>query len=75
MKGIMKFGKKRKLALDNMSYEIVRRISQVAYELALPQELSTFRLVFHVLMLRKYLRDPSCIDFNEDVQVIEDLTY
>ncbi|XP_049399665.1 uncharacterized protein LOC125863669 [Solanum stenotomum] len=57
------------------SYEIIRRVGQVAYELELPQELSAVLSVFHVSMLRKCVGDPSYITPIEDVQVTGDLTY
>ena len=53
MKGVIRFGKKGKLSPRYIGpYEIVR-FGQVAYELALPQELSIVYPVFHVSMLRK----------------------
>ncbi|XP_047253697.1 uncharacterized protein LOC124887825 [Capsicum annuum] len=56
-------------------YKIIQRICQVAYELQLPQELSMVHPVFHVLMLQKYICDPSHITLTKDVQVMEELTY
>ncbi|XP_049357897.1 uncharacterized protein LOC125822529 [Solanum verrucosum] len=42
MKGVMRFGKKGKLSPRYIGpYKIIRRVVQVAYELELPQELST----------------------------------
>ncbi|XP_049399714.1 uncharacterized protein LOC125863739 [Solanum stenotomum] len=76
MKGVMRFGKKGKLSLRYIGpYKIIRRVGQVAYELELPQELSTVHPVFHVSMLRKCIGDPSRITSTEDVHVTEDLTY
>ncbi|CAN4106288.1 unnamed protein product [Withania somnifera] len=76
MKGVMRFGKKGNLSPRYIGpYKIIRRYDQVAYELELPQELSTVHPVFHVSMLRKYIGDPSHITPIEDVQVTEDLTY
>ncbi|XP_049391776.1 uncharacterized protein LOC125856306 [Solanum stenotomum] len=76
MKGVMRFGKKGKLSPRYIGpYKIIRRVSQVAYELDLPQELSTVHPVFHVSMLRKCIGDPSRITPTEDVHVTEDLTY
>ncbi|XP_049397331.1 uncharacterized protein LOC125861487 [Solanum stenotomum] len=43
--------------------------------LELPQKLSAVHPVFHVLMLRKCIGDPSYITPIEDVQVTGDLTY
>ena len=59
-KGIVQFGKRRKLSPRFIGpYEIVERIGPVAYQLALPPELSRVYDVFHVSMLRKYRSDPS----------------
>ena len=52
MKGVVIFGKKEKLSPFYIrTYTIIRRFGQVAYELALSQELSTVHPVFHVSML------------------------
>ncbi|CAN4103508.1 unnamed protein product [Withania somnifera] len=76
MKGIMRFGKKGKPSPSYIGpYKIIRRYDQVAYELELPQELSTVHPVFHVSMLCRCIGDPSQITPIEDVQVTEDLTY
>ncbi|XP_049388706.1 uncharacterized protein LOC125853079 [Solanum stenotomum] len=76
MKGVMRFGKKEKLSPRYIEpYKIIRRVGQVAYELELPQELSSVYPVFHVSMLRKCIGDPSHITPTEDVQVTGDLTY
>ena len=76
MKGVMRFGKKGKLSPRYIGpYEIIRRFGQVAYDLALPQELSSVHPIFHVSMLRKCIGDPSRIVPVEDVQVTKDLTY
>ncbi|CAN4081452.1 unnamed protein product [Withania somnifera] len=76
MKGVMRFGKKGKASPRYIGpYKIIRRYDQVAYELELPQELSTVHPIFHVSMLRRCIGDPSRITPIEDVQVTEDLTY
>ena len=60
MKGVMRFGKKGKLAPRYIGpFEIKSRISEVAYRLVLPPELSRIHPVFHVSMLGKYISDPS----------------
>ncbi|XP_049378370.1 uncharacterized protein LOC125843200 [Solanum stenotomum] len=75
-KGVMRFGKKGKLSPRYIgAYKIIRRVGQVAYELELPQELSSVHPVFHVSMLRKCICDPSHITPTEYVQVTGDLTY
>ena len=56
-------------------FEILERVGEVAYRLALPPSLSAVHPVFHVSMLRKYLGDPShVLDFSS-VQLDKDLTY
>ncbi|XP_070032458.1 uncharacterized protein [Nicotiana tomentosiformis] len=76
MKGVMKFGKNGKLSPMYIGpFEILERVGEVAYRLALPPTLSAVHLVFHVSMLQKYYRDPSqVLDFSS-VQLEKDLTY
>ncbi|XP_070023093.1 uncharacterized protein [Nicotiana sylvestris] len=76
MKGVMRFRKKGKLSLRFIGpFEILWRMGDVAYELALPLGLSAVHPVFHMSMLRKYHADPShMLDFNT-VQLDKDLTY
>ena len=60
MKGAIRFGKKGKLAPRYIGpFDIQLRVGEVAYRLVLPPELSRIHPVFHVLMLRKYIADPS----------------
>ena len=60
MKGVMRFGKKGKLAPRYIGpFEIKSRVGEVAYRLVLPPELSRIHPVFHVSMLRKYIPYPS----------------
>ncbi|XP_070036440.1 uncharacterized protein [Nicotiana tomentosiformis] len=76
MKGVMRFGKKGKLSPRYIGpFEVLERIREVAYKLALPPSLSRVNPLFHVSMLRKNYGDPSHIlDFNT-VQLEGDLTY
>ena len=76
MKGVMRFGKKGKLALRYIGpFEIRSRVGEVAYRLVLPPELSRIHPVFHVSMLRKYVADPSHVLQPQAVELSEDLTY
>ena len=71
----MRFGKKGKLALRYIGhFEILRKVGMVAYQLALPPNLSQVHPVFHVSMLRKYISDPSYILQLQRMEVNEDLT-
>ena len=71
MKGVMRFGKKGKLA----PFEIRSRVGEVAYRLVLPPELLRIHPVFHVSMLRKYISDPSHVLQPQTVELSEDLNY
>ena len=60
MKGVMRFGKKKKLAPRYIGpFEILEIVRIIAYRLALPSNMSQVHPVFHVSMLRKYISDPS----------------
>ena len=60
MKGVMRFGKKGKLAPRYIKPFVIRsRVGDMAYKLVLPPELSRINPIFHVSMLRKYVSDPS----------------
>ncbi|XP_070018019.1 uncharacterized protein [Nicotiana sylvestris] len=53
-KGVMRFGKKGKLIPRFIvPFQVLQRIGEVAYMLALPPSLSSVHPVFHVSMLRK----------------------
>ncbi|XP_070025445.1 uncharacterized protein [Nicotiana sylvestris] len=76
MKGVMRFGKKGKLSPRFIGpFEVLWRIGEVAYELALPPNLSNVHMVFHVSMLRKYIGDPSHVMDFSTVQLHDDLTF
>ncbi|XP_070025282.1 uncharacterized protein [Nicotiana sylvestris] len=76
MKGVMRFWKKCKLSARFIGpFEVLRRIGEVAYELALSPSLSSEHPVFHVSMLRKYIGDPSHVLNIRTVQLDGYLTY
>ena len=59
-KGVMRFGKKGKLNPRFIGpFEILEKIGDVAFRLAIPPELSNAHNVFHVSMLRKYVSNIS----------------
>ncbi|KAH0691243.1 hypothetical protein KY285_018431 [Solanum tuberosum] len=76
MKGVMRFGKKEKLSPRYIGpYRISKRIGNVAYELELPQELTSVHPVFHISMLKKCMGDPSLIIPTENIEIKDSLSY
>ena len=72
----MRFGKKGKLSPWYVGpFEVIERIGEVAYRLALPPALSKLHDVLHVSMLKKYLHDPSYVLSYESLDVDPKLTY
>ncbi|WMV07483.1 hypothetical protein MTR67_000868 [Solanum verrucosum] len=76
MKGVMRFGKKRKLSPRYIGpYRIAKRIGNVAYQLELPQELAAVHPIFHISMLKKCMGDPSLIIPTENIGIKDSLSY
>ena len=72
----MRFGKKGKLSPRYVRwFEVIERIDEVAYWLAIPPALSRLHDIFHVSMLKKYLHDPSHVLSYESLDVDPKLTY
>ena len=62
MKGVMRFGKRGKLSPRHIGpFEVLKRVGEVAYELALPPGLSGVHPVFHDSMLKRYHGDGNYI--------------
>ena len=75
-RGLMRFGKSGKLSPQFIGpFEILERIGEAAYRLALPPQLSGVHDVFHVSMLRKYEPDPSHVLDWTDLVIDEDVSY
>ena len=76
MKGIKRFGKKKKLAPRYVGpYQILDSVGKVSYRVALPPLMSQVHLVFHISLLRKYVADPTHILPMQEVAMKEDLSY
>ncbi|XP_028058547.1 uncharacterized protein LOC114262383 [Camellia sinensis] len=72
----MTFGQSGKLLPRFINpYDIIERIGEVAYRLALPQQLSGVHDGFHVSMLRKYESDPSHVLDWTEIEGDEDVSY
>ncbi|CAA0817013.1 Unknown protein, partial [Striga hermonthica] len=73
---VVRFGKRGKLHPRFIGpFEVLERVGEVAYRLALPHELSGIHNVFHASMLRKYVCDPDHVIPHSDIQVQSDLSY
>ncbi|WMV45392.1 hypothetical protein MTR67_038777 [Solanum verrucosum] len=60
MKRVMRFRKRGKICSRFIDpFDILRRIREVTYEIALPPALSSGHPMFHVSMLRRYVLDES----------------
>ncbi|XP_075478864.1 uncharacterized protein LOC142519721 [Primulina tabacum] len=76
LKGVMRFGKKGKLSPRYIGpFEILDKIGERAYRLALPPDLDRVHNVFHVSMLRKYLSNPSHVLRREALDLLPNLSY
>ncbi|XP_028103888.1 uncharacterized protein LOC114302965 [Camellia sinensis] len=72
----MRFGVRGKLSPRFVGpFEVLDRVGEVAYRLALPPSLAGVHNVFHVLMLRKYIPDPSHVIDHAPLQFKENLNY
>ena len=77
-KGINKFGKKGKLNPRYIgTFEILRNVGKVAYEVALPPHIQHIHNVFHVSILKKYhpnsnhVIEYELVDFQPNLSYIE----
>ena len=75
-RGTVRFGMRGKLSPRCVGpYEILDRVGDLAYRLALPPALSAIHDVFHVSMLRKYEPDPSHVLAPDEVELDPSLSY
>jgi hypothetical protein len=76
MKGLARFGKRGKLKPRYIRpFDILSRVGDLAYRLALPPELSQVQNVFHVSVIKKYICDQDHIVSHLELDLSSDLTY
>ncbi|XP_042467052.1 uncharacterized protein LOC122050187 [Zingiber officinale] len=75
-KGVRRFGLRGKLAPRYIGpFQILERIGEVAYRLALPPSIVRVHDIFHVSMLRKYVPHPEHILTDVSITLQPDVTY
>ena len=75
-RGLTRFGRGGKLSPRYIGpFDIIEKIGEVAYRLALPPRLSGIHDVFHVSMLKKYEPDPSHILEWSELELEADASY
>ena len=73
---MIRFGTRGKLSPRYVGpFEIIGRVGNIAYRLALPTALEGVHNVFHVSQLRKYVSDPSHVFDHTELDVRSDMTY
>ncbi|XP_057999418.1 uncharacterized protein LOC131178471 [Hevea brasiliensis] len=76
MKGVIQFGKRGKLASRYIRrYEVLQRVRNVSYKLALLLEMERIHPLFHVSIMRKLVSDPNKVVSEPDMEILEDLFY
>jgi hypothetical protein len=74
-KGIVRLGIKGKLSPRYIGpYLITTRVVSLAYRLQLPESMARVHSVFHVSMLRQYIRDPELKIEADPIIIQQDLT-
>ncbi|GJR39949.1 hypothetical protein Tco_1215633 [Tanacetum coccineum] len=75
-KGVIRFGKKGKLALRYVGpFEILERISLVAYRFRLLEELNSVHDTFHVSNLNKYVADANLHVLLNEIKIDKTLCF
>ncbi|KAJ4973043.1 hypothetical protein NE237_006217 [Protea cynaroides] len=76
MRGLKRFGQKGKLSPRYVGpYEILAKRGKVAYQLALSPSMSSVHDVFHISLLKKYVKDPTHVLTVDLPELTDDLTF
>ncbi|GJY71743.1 hypothetical protein Tco_0475446 [Tanacetum coccineum] len=75
-KGVIRFGKRGKLNPQYIGpFKILAIVGPIAYQIELPQELSSVHNVFHVCNLKKCLSDETLVIALEEIEVDDKLNF
>ena len=75
-KGVMRFGRKGKLSPRYVGpFDIMERVGEVAYRLALSTQYAKLHDVFHISMLRKYIPDETHVIKYDTPEIQVDLSF
>jgi len=76
MRGVWRFGNKGKLSPRYVgSFQVLKKVSPVAYKIEMPPSLASVHDVFHVSQLRKCVHDSSHVINYEPLDIQPNLTY
>ena len=76
MTGVGRSIRAKKLSPRYMGpFDVIEKVGEVSYRIALPPQLSRLHDVFHVSQLKKYHSDPSHVIEPEEVELEDNLTY
>jgi len=76
MREVIRFGSWGKLSPKFIGpFEILERVREVTYRLALPPSLDSVHNVFHVSQLRRYVRDDDHVLDHSELELRLDLSY
>ena len=75
-RGLIRFGKKGKLSPRFIGpFKILKRVGAKAYRLVLPPSIIAVHDVYHVSMLRKYIRGSSHVLKHQEVEITQKFQY
>ena len=75
-KGLHYFGIRGKLSQRYIGpFEVLEWVGGVAYRVALPSNIANYHAVFHVSMLRRYMKDPNHVVELEPMKIKVNFTY
>ena len=76
MTGVGRSIRAKKLSPRYMGpFDVIEKVGEVSYRIALPPQLSRLHDVFHVSQLKKYHPDPSHVVEPEEVELEDNMTY